>query len=373
MKIKMKKLLQFIFLVLAGAGFFACSDDEGAGPAPTAGFATEAPDGFKVDKTINFSSNSENAVSYVWSFGDGNTAIGKNVSHVYSAPGDYTVTLEATGNGQRDLASESITIEPIEAYIYFIDNDALKLRRISLADPSQVSDVFDLPGFSFGLAYDASNEQVYYSDDDAQKLFRNSIAGGSEVEIASELNSPRDIALDISNDMVYVVERSSDQITAIDLTDNSKSALYSVDDASFFLLPVGLDVYGDDIYATAVDFDAETVWKGGLDGSGISKIIDYNAGGFGYALEVDKVNERVYFDDNDTGSLLSANLDGSDVQVVGTSSDRCYGIAINNENGRVYWATRDGIIKSATLDGEDEMVLADLGVDIRGIILVTED
>ena len=373
MKKTMKKIIQYLFLLLAGAGMLACSDDDGPGPAPSASFTIEAPEGLKADKTVNFTSTSENAVSYFWSFGDGNTAIGREVSHVYSKPGDYTVTLEATGNGQRDLASELITIEPIEAYIYFIDNDALKLRRISLVNPSQVTDVFDLPGFSFGLAYDAAGQQVYYTDDDAQKLFRNSINGGSETEIADELNSPRDIALDLPNNRVYVVERSSDQITAINLGDNSRSVLYSVDDDPFFLLPVGLDIYGDDIFATAVDFDAETVWKGGLDGSGISKIIDYNAGGFGYALEIDKVNERVYFDDNDTGSLLSANLDGSDIQTIGNSSDRCYGIAVNNDNGRVYWATRDGIIKSATLDGEDETVLADLGVDIRGIILVTEE
>ena len=61
------------------------------------------------------------------------------------------------------------------------------------------------------------------------------------------------------------------------------------------------------------------------------------------------------------------------MQSVGSSSDRCYGIAINNENSRVYWATRDGIIKSAGLDGSDEGVVADLAVDLRGIILVNED
>ena len=369
----MKNLILYILVLCMGVMIVSCSNDEGPGPAPSASFKIDAPDGFKVGKTINFVSESENATSYLWSFGDGTTEIGESVTKIYESPGDFVVTLEATGNGQRDLFQETITIESIESFLYFIDNDALKLRRISLNDPAQVSDVFDLPGFCIGLAYDDINSQVYYSDDDAQIVYRNSLEGGNEVEIATDLSSPRDIALDIANDRLFVVERSADQITKVDLTDNSKSTLYSVDDDELFLLPVGLDFYNSEVYATAVDFDAETVWVGDADGAGIEKIIDYNAGGFGYAVEVDKVNERIYFDDSDTGTLLRASLDGSDITEIGTSSDRCYGIAINNTNSRVYWATRDGIIKSATLDGDDEQILADLGVDVRGIILVTEE
>jgi len=369
----MKNLISYIIILVVSASFFACNDDEGPGPEPTASFTIDAPDDFKAGKVINFASNSENATSFLWSFGDGTTGIGESISHIYEMPGEYVVTLEATGNGQRDLYQETITIEAIASFIYFIDNDAGKLRRISLNDPTEVTDVFDLPGFSFGLAYDNINGHVYYSDDDAQTVYRNALEGGSEVEIAAGLSSPRDIALDIANERLFVVERTADQITQVDLSDNSTSVLYSVDDDGFFLLPVGLDFYSSNVYATAVDFDAETVWKGNAGGSGISNIIDYNAGGFGYALEIDKVNERIYFDDNDTGSLLSAELDGTDIVEIGSSSDRCYGIAINNSNSRVNWATRDGIIKSATLDGEDEEFVADLGVDVRGIILVTEE
>ncbi len=133
---------------------------------------------------------------------------------------------------------------------------------------------------------------------------------------------------------------------------------------------MGLDLFDDYLYATAIDFDAETVWKGALDGSGIEKIINYSQGGFGYALEVDKENGRIYFDDNDTNTLLSAALDGSDIQEIGSTSDRSYGIAINNQESLVYWATRDGIFKQAGLDGSNESVLTDTGVDVRGIVLI---
>jgi len=56
-----------------------------------------------IGETVNFdgsaSSDTDGAiVSYSWNFGDGGTAEGASVSHVYTAAGDYTVTLTVTDN-----------------------------------------------------------------------------------------------------------------------------------------------------------------------------------------------------------------------------------------------------------------------------------
>ncbi len=368
---KLYKSLLYSFLVLAGAMIMvACEDDEGQGPAPTASFRVIGDAPYKVNTPISFENTSDDAFSYLWSFGDGVTSIEKNPAHTYTVPGEYTVSLKAEGSGQRALASQTITIEATDFRIYFIDNDAAKVRSFLTRDPSNVRDEFDLQGFSFGLAYDAENEQFYYSDDDNLAVYRVDKDGSNEVLVSDNFSGPRDIALDIANNRIFVADRSADAIVEVDLTDNSTSTLYSVADDEFFLLPVGLDLYGDHLYATAIDFDAETVWKGALDGSGIEKIINYSQGGFGYALEVDKENERIYFDDADTGSILSAELDGSDIQEVGSTTDRTYGIAINYQEGFVYWATRDGIVKQAGLDGSNEAQVVDLGVDLRGIVLI---
>lgn len=363
--IKIYKLLFFIGALLA---FNACSDDDAElGPAPTSGFVVDESSVQKQGYEVSFSSQSTGGKSYFWSFGDGNTVYGENVTHVYSMPGTYTVTLETSANGQRAIAQQEISIAPIE--LFFINNTDFQVQKISISDPENVTPVFDLPGFSFGLTFDAAADELYFSDDDNLKVFKNNLQGDNEVEIASDLNGPRDIALDLSNNRIFVTERSGDRITQINVDNGNKSTLYSVADDSFFLLPVGLDLHNSNIYVTAVDFDAETVWKGNIDGSGISKIINYSDGGFGYGLEVDKVNNRIYFDDADGGVLLSSNLNGGDIQSIGTSSDRVYGIAIENQIGKVFWASRDGIIKSANLDGSDERVLAELSVDIRGLIV----
>ena len=45
--------------------------------------------------TVEFFSTNQNGVTYVWDFGDGNTATGANVYHVYDWRGEFTVTLTA--------------------------------------------------------------------------------------------------------------------------------------------------------------------------------------------------------------------------------------------------------------------------------------
>lgn len=374
----MKKTINILykvsFFVAALLILNGCSeDDTDLGPAPEANFSVDAGSILKQGEEVTFINESSGGKSFLWSFGDGETAYGINVTHIYTAPGDYTVTLEASANGKRSIKTMSIAIEelvnPNNFELYFIDNDAGKIRKIDLNNPSTAVDVFNLPGFSFGLSYDKVNEHFYYADDDAKKILRNDIAGGNEVEITDLLTDPRDIALDIDNDRLFVMEKTADRITAVSLGDGSKSTVYSVSDDADFLLPVGLDLFNGDLFATAVDIGAETVWTGNVDGSGITRIIDYGNGGYGYGIQIDQVNNKIYFDDHDGGVLLRADLDGSNIETIGSSSDKVYGIAINNETGKVYWASQDGVIKVANLDGTEEEVVLDVAADVRGLII----
>ena len=48
---------------------------------------------------------------YRWTFGDGGTAADQNPTHVYTAPGSYTVTLTVTDNqGATDNVSHTVTV-----------------------------------------------------------------------------------------------------------------------------------------------------------------------------------------------------------------------------------------------------------------------
>lgn len=54
--------------------------------------------------------SSDNAVSWLWDFGDGTTSTERDPLHVYAEPGQYTVTLTARGRVGTDYAEQTILI-----------------------------------------------------------------------------------------------------------------------------------------------------------------------------------------------------------------------------------------------------------------------
>lgn len=67
---------------------------------PTAGFLVQVS-----GKTIKTKNNSENGVSYLWDFGDGETSSEKEPGHTYTNSGSYNITLTTIGiTGEEDQA-----------------------------------------------------------------------------------------------------------------------------------------------------------------------------------------------------------------------------------------------------------------------------
>jgi PKD repeat protein len=82
--------------------------------APTADFSG-APTSGTVPLTVSFSDQSAGApTSWAWDFGDGGASTAQNPSHVYQAPGTYTVTLTATNAQGSDTLVRSgyVTVSP---------------------------------------------------------------------------------------------------------------------------------------------------------------------------------------------------------------------------------------------------------------------
>jgi PKD repeat protein len=88
---------------------------------PTAAFVY-GPASPSVGITIYFNATSSHdsdgdQLSYLWTFGDGSSAIGSVPSHSYPQPGDFTVTLTATDSGTNPAAlsntkSQTVTVQP---------------------------------------------------------------------------------------------------------------------------------------------------------------------------------------------------------------------------------------------------------------------
>ena len=63
-----------------------------------------------LDDEINIVNNSTNATGFVWSFGDGTTSTEANPIHVYTASGDYTISLTAIGLCGTVTTTRTVTI-----------------------------------------------------------------------------------------------------------------------------------------------------------------------------------------------------------------------------------------------------------------------
>jgi PKD repeat protein len=92
----------------------SCSKSEAPAPAPIAGFSFPAHVHY-IDSLITYTNTSTNATSYLWDFGDpasgaNNSSTAVNGQHTYSATGNYSVKLTATGSGGTNNVSQFIEL-----------------------------------------------------------------------------------------------------------------------------------------------------------------------------------------------------------------------------------------------------------------------
>jgi len=91
-------------------------------PKPTANFTANPNPASMPTALVAFTNTSSGAVSYQWSFGDGNTSNQTSPEHTYTAEGTYTVTLIATSLlGCTDTVRKTITVLP-EGSSMFVPN-----------------------------------------------------------------------------------------------------------------------------------------------------------------------------------------------------------------------------------------------------------
>lgn len=73
-----------------------------------------------VGTAVNFTEQTCNADTYLWNFGDGQTATTPNASHTFAAPGTYNVCLTATNECGNDMYCQTVQVvpEPEAAFAY---------------------------------------------------------------------------------------------------------------------------------------------------------------------------------------------------------------------------------------------------------------
>ncbi|MBT8313050.1 MAG: PKD domain-containing protein [Maribacter sp.] len=109
----MKQLLKkakFLSIFVVAISYLGCEDIENIFPAVTSGFTYTITD----QGTVTFINTSEEARTYIWDFGDGDSSTEINPVKSYAASGTYTVTLKASNiAGDSDTSEDQLTVNII--------------------------------------------------------------------------------------------------------------------------------------------------------------------------------------------------------------------------------------------------------------------
>jgi PKD repeat protein len=116
---------------------------EGDGEEPTAGLAEIGTGGV----TKNFVNESENAETYEWDFGDGNTSDSENATHTYEEAGTFDVCLTAINDCGED--SECIQVTVTEEDLSTLDQEWTKAIKV-FPNPTQDIVNFYVPNIKTG-------------------------------------------------------------------------------------------------------------------------------------------------------------------------------------------------------------------------------
>ncbi|MCC5920008.1 MAG: PKD domain-containing protein [Cyclobacteriaceae bacterium] len=340
--------------------------------APTANFEVENEENLTTSLPVQFNFTGEGVVEeFEWNFGDeaNSTSDEENPSFTYTEAGTYTVSLTVRNATGEDTATQDITIEAADEAnfeVFFIEPE---VRIAKINTDGTISTVKEISFFATALAVNPAGDKMYYADTDEGIVYEANIDGSGERVLTSDLNILEgDIAVNDNGQIIYVTDRGDDKVVAIDVASGTVTTVASSDDDPDFLLPTGIDYFDGKLYITAVDVDAESVWTVSVDGTDLTRIIDFSAGGFGYGIKVDRTNSKIYFDDSDSGNIRTADLDGDNISNFAATDDRVYGIDFYD--GEVIWADRSGVINKKPKSGGERTTIA-TGLDSpRGLFVL---
>ena len=142
-----KPLLRTVVFIFLWVANMVCVHAQ----APIASFSTNVTTGC-APLSVQFNNTSQNAVSYLWTFGNGNTSNLANPSNVYNLSGNWTVTLtayDASGNSNTKTLTNYITVVT-SPHADFSANNLIACQRYGTIQFANTSANFDSCIWDFG-------------------------------------------------------------------------------------------------------------------------------------------------------------------------------------------------------------------------------
>ncbi len=267
----------------------------------------------------------------------------------------------------------------------------------------------------FGIAIDVANERALLVDTTLDGVLALSLADGTQTIISSEksgaevgtgdvsLTSPRDIAINSTGTLAYVVGTGADAVVAIDLSNGNRSILSGSGTGTgtgfSSIRGITLDETGNRVLVSDAGSGFEGVISVDLTTGNRTELSGQNAGatdtsGADFdstrAVVVDSANNRLIVVDADISAPVAVDLTSGDRSLIqppraespsvgtGQALADATGMALDPSGEALYVAddSADVIIKVDLASGDRSVVLASNGTtmtQIRGIGFDTEN
>jgi PKD repeat protein len=328
--------------------------------------------GFETNTSISFHNHSNEISDVQWSFGDGTTTTGLNPTHSYNAPGKYIVTLNAVNNqGTASLHSEEVFVrtQGSQLDILFISYQDSSLNYVDLRS-NTVSKIYDVPYNPAGvLALDEANKKVYYYDYSQNMVIENELAVNNPQPLIQDLPGVSDMEFDQISNKLFISLSYDNKIIKYDPSSKSINTSYG----SPNLNVKDMDLKNGYLYTITQTQGYESVFKVDINGGSINRLIDYDAGGYGYGLAYDDLNDKIYFNNVEEAALMRSDADGSNIEKV-VDLDRygtvaftglcLVGLKVVETRNQLMWsAWEDGTLHTLDLETSQEKIIKVEGLD----------
>lgn len=280
-------------------------------------FSIENAIGSETNVDIVFLNESENLLDQMWDFGDGSISTLESPTHQFVTAGKYLVTLKgmnAAGTEISYMQELFVRNQGSVLDVLFISDQDSSLNYLDLST-KVVTKLYDVPYNPMGiLALDETNGIVYYYDYYQNRILENGLTNDNPKVIIEDVDGVSDLEFDQVNNKLFVALSYDDIIIAYDPTNQLITQTYSSSNMGRFGKVRDMELKDGALFTITPTQSYEAVFKVNITGGNINQLIDYEAGGYGYGVAYDDLNDKIYFNNVEKTSLMRADADGSNIR-----------------------------------------------------------
>lgn len=259
-------------------------------------------------------------------------------------------------------AVTDMAVDPGNRKLFWLEFGVGKIWRANL-DGSGLVALIEGLSRPTGLAIDLLAGKLYWVDEIAQKIQRANLDGTQVEDVLMVQGIIRDIALNVNEGKIYWLANSTRELKRANLDGSNIETVLS-DIAPFTF---ALDTKNGKIYLA----DVVKIVRVNFDGTGWEELVPgFKIGAT--SLAVDLTRGKLYWIDRWPIKIQRADLDGTDMEDILFGVVPPRGIALDVENGKLYW-TGFGELMRANLDGSSIEFIADVSCGIGELSAIELD